>query len=68
MPAEQCFGLDEQLSKVSTIEEPAEPGEQCSVRRTQRRARHLATEHCHLMAKHDDLGGEFTAFITKESE
>jgi hypothetical protein len=25
MPAEQCFGLDEQLSKVSTIEEPVSP-------------------------------------------
>jgi hypothetical protein len=68
MPAEQCLGLDEQLSEVSTIEEPAEPGEQRPVRRTQRRARHMATEDCHLMTKHDDLDGEFTAFIAKESE
>ncbi|MGD0255913.1 MAG: hypothetical protein ABSB99_10255 [Acidimicrobiales bacterium] len=68
MPAEQCLGLDEQLSEVSTVEELAEPGEQCPVRRTQRRARHLTTEHCYLMAKHDDLDGEFTVFIAKESE
>jgi hypothetical protein len=42
MPAEQGLGLDEQLPDVSTLEESAEPGEQCSVRRTQRGARHLA--------------------------
>jgi len=29
--------------------------------------RHLAAEHCHLMAKHDDLDGEFFLFIPAES-
>jgi hypothetical protein len=67
VPAEQCLGLDEQLSEVSTVEKPAEPGEQCPVIGPQRRARHLATEHCHLMAKHDDLDGEFFLFIPAES-
>jgi hypothetical protein len=33
----------------------------------ERRARHLATEHCHLMTKHDDLDGEFFLFIPAES-
>jgi hypothetical protein len=52
---------------VSTIEEPTKPGEQCSVGWSQRRTDHLAAEHCHLVAKHDDLDGEFTVFIAKES-
>jgi hypothetical protein len=67
MPAEQCLGLDEETSLANPRKEPVEPGEQCSVRRPKCRACHLAPEDCHLMAKHDDLDGEFTAFMARES-
>jgi hypothetical protein len=67
MPAEQCLGLDEETSLANPRKESAEPGEQRSVRRTQRRACHLATEDCHLVTEHDDLDGEFTAFMARES-
>jgi hypothetical protein len=68
VPAKQGLGLNEETSSASPREESAQPGEKCSVGWPQRRTGHLATEHCHLMAKHDDLDGEFTAFIAKESE
>jgi hypothetical protein len=56
------------LPEVSTIEESAEPGEQCSVGRPKCRACHLAPEHCHLVTEHDDFDGQFFAFVQAESE
>jgi hypothetical protein len=67
MPAEQCFGLDEESPQASAPKEPTQSGEQRPVIGPQRRARHLAVEHRHLMANHDDLDGEFFLFIPAES-
>jgi len=53
MPPEQGLGLDEEAPSANSREESTQPGEQCSVRRTQRRARHLTSKDRHLMAEHD---------------
>ncbi len=55
VPAEQGLGLDEEPASVPTIEEATQPGEQSSIRRSQGRASHLATEDGHLVTKHDEF-------------
>ena len=39
-------------------DQPAEPGKECSIRGSQRRARHLPSQDGNLMAKHNDFDGQ----------
>ena len=39
-------------------DQPAEAGEECSIRRSQIRAVHLASENCHLVPEHDNIEGQ----------
>ena len=55
MPAKQGLRLDKEPPKARTTNDPAQSREQRPIPGPQRRARHLATEHRHLVAEHDDL-------------
>lgn len=68
MPAKQGLGLDEEPSQSPPPKEPTQAGEQRPVRRSERRARHLATKHSHLVAEHDDLNRKFAVVRAVESE
>jgi hypothetical protein len=61
MPAEQGPGLDEEPLPTSTIKQPTQPGEQCSIRGLQYRSGHLTTKDGDLVAKYDDLDRQFVA-------
>ena len=68
MPAQQGLGLDEEPPQASTAEEPTQSGEQRPVRWSQRRAGHLAAQHRHLVAEHDDLDRQFFVVTPEEPE
>ncbi|MGP0110335.1 MAG: hypothetical protein ACLPR9_16005 [Acidimicrobiales bacterium] len=59
MPAEQGPGSDEEPLPTSTIKQPTQPGEQCSIRGLQYRSGHLTTKDGDLVAKFDDLDRQF---------
>jgi hypothetical protein len=59
MPAQKGLGLDEEPPPASAVKEPTQSGEQRSVRWSERRAGHLATQDGHLVAEHDDFDRQF---------
>jgi hypothetical protein len=58
MPAEQGVGLDEEPMKFRSGDEPAEAGEERSIRWSQNWAGHLSSENCNLVTEHDDLDSQ----------
>jgi len=60
--------LGEESSQPSATEESAQTGEQRPVTGTKLRAGHLAAEHRHLVAEHDDFGRQFIAVTPQEPE
>ena len=52
----------------AAVKEPAQPGEQRSIAGPQRRAGHLAAKDGDLVAKHDDLDGQFVAVTPQEPD
>jgi hypothetical protein len=68
MPAEQCFGLDEESPQASAPKEPTQSGEQRPVIGPQCRVRHLAVEHRHLVSEYEDLDREVAVLRAEESE
>jgi hypothetical protein len=68
MPTEQGIGLHEEPIELPSGEQSAEVGKECSVRRLQSRAVHLATENRHLVTEHDDLDGQIGDLGPLQSE
>ena len=58
MPTEQSGGLDEESRELRSGDQAAEAGEERSIRGSQRRTGHLATENRHLVAEHDHFDGQ----------
>jgi hypothetical protein len=55
VPSQEGLGPDEGASPPGSRQEPAEPGQDCSVRWPQRGAGDLAAQDGNLVAEHDDL-------------
>ena len=68
MPAQQGVGLYEVPPQASAAEETTQSREQCTVRRPQRRANHLATEDRNLVTKHDDFDSQPVAVTPGQSQ
>ena len=64
MPAQQGLRLDKEASPVSNRQNPAQPGEHCSIRWMQGRARNLSAQDGDLVAEHDDFYGQLFLSIT----
>ncbi len=61
VPAQQGAGLNEEATTLRTGDQPPETGQNRPVRWPQCRTRHLASQHRHLVAEHDDLNGQISA-------
>ncbi len=66
--AEQGVGLHEEPSQTSTAKEPTRSSEQRPIVRAKSRPGHLATEHGNLVAKHDELDGQFFVVMPNRTE
>jgi hypothetical protein len=68
VPAQQGVGLYEVPPQASAAEETTQSREQCTVRRPQRRANHLATEDRNLVTQHDDFDSQPVAVTPAQSQ
>jgi hypothetical protein len=68
MPSEQRRWLHEEPASPLVREQTGQACEERPVTRLQERPRHLATEHRHLVAKHDDLDRKFVPLGSAQSK
>jgi hypothetical protein len=68
MPTEQGVGLGEEPRELRSGEQPAEAGEECSVRGPQRRSNHMASKDVHLVTEDDDLDSQIRVVRPLEAE
>jgi hypothetical protein len=67
-PAQQGRRLDEEVSEAVAKEQSCESRQHRPACRLERWSVHLASKHRHLLAQHDDLGGEVRVTATDESD
>ena len=68
VPAQEGGRLDEEPLLSSATEEPPQAAKDCSVRRLQRRAIHLAAQHRNLVAQHDDFDREVGVLAARQPD
>jgi hypothetical protein len=68
MPTEQRIGLDEEPSAPRSGNQPAEAGEERSIRRSQSGSNHLASKDGHLVPEHDDLDSQIALVRPLQTE
>jgi hypothetical protein len=68
VPAQQGRRLDEEVLETLSGEQSCESRKHRSIRPFQRGSVHLAAQHCHRMAQHDDLDSEVRIFASDEAD
>jgi hypothetical protein len=68
MPAQQGLGLDKEAPSASGRQEPDQSSEDCSIRRSQGRTRHLSAQDDNFVAEHHNLDGQVLLITTREAD